>query len=189
MKPIKYAVCAAIMALALTNTQVQGKAKMVPRMYMFGISASFTDSVVYFTDVQPVDSAWIDTKTNFLLGRDNYSLQLKNHLSQELSMPNRTCIVFFGKNRSAVEKDYLKLKKQYTAANSRTKYDVRNINSGDFRFKGIDMSFITESETEAQKPEKTKKPDRKKPERAGMPQGNGGMRPGNGGMPPEKPRM
>lgn len=189
MKPIKYAICAAIMALALTNTQVQGKAKMVPRLYMFGISASFTDSVIYFTDVQPVDSAWMETKKNFLLGRDNYSLQLKRYLSQTLSMPNRTCIVFFGKKRSTVEKDYLKLKKQYTAANSRTKYDVRNINSNDFHFKGIDMSFIIESETEAQEPEKPKKSDRKKPERGGMPQGNGGMQPGNGGMPPEKPRM
>lgn len=182
MKPIKYAVCAAIMALALTNTQVQGKAKMVPRLYMFGISASFTDSVVYFTDVQPVDSAWMDTKTDFLLGRDNYSLQLKNHLSQHLSMPNRTCIVFFGKNRSAVEKDYLKLKKQYTAANSRTKYDVRNINSADFRFKGIDMSFIIEADEDTKKAEKPAAPDRKKP-------GRGEMPPNGQPMPPNGPQM
>ena len=33
-------------------------------VYMFGFSASFTDSVAYITDVQQVDSAYIDTKTD-----------------------------------------------------------------------------------------------------------------------------
>lgn len=182
MKSLKYAICAAIMALTFSAVEVQGKAKMVPKLYVFGFSASFTDSVIYFTDVQQVDSAWMDTKTDFLLGRDNYSLQLKNYLAQVMSMPNRTCIVMFGKNKNKVEKDFLKLKKQYTSSKSRTQYDVRNINSNDFRFKAIDMSFIIEADEEAEKPERPAEPDRKRPEGAGM-------QPGNGGMPPEKPRM
>ncbi len=182
MKSLKYAVCAAIMTLALSAVEVQGKAKMVPRLYVFGFSASFTDSIVYFTNVQPVDSAWMDTKTDFLLGRDNYSLQLKNYLAQNMSMPNRTCVVFFGKNRNKVEKDFLKLKKQYTSAKSRAKYDVRHLNSNDFKFKAIDMSFIIEADEEAEEQEKTEKTKRKRPEGVGM-------QSGNGGMPPEKPRM
>ena len=34
----------------------------VPRMYMFGVAASFTDTIVHFTNIQPVDSAWIESR-------------------------------------------------------------------------------------------------------------------------------
>ena len=182
MKSLKYAVCAAIVALTLAAVEVQGKAKMVPKLYVYGFSASFSDSIVYFTDVQEVDSAWMDTKTEFLLGRDNYSLQLKNYLAQVMAMPNRTCVVMFGKKKNKVEKYYLKLKKQYTSAKSRAKYDVRNVNSTDFRFKGIDMSFIIEADEDTKKAEKPAAPDRKKP-------GRGEMPPNGQPMPPNGPQM
>ena len=64
------------MALCMQNVAAQ-KYQKVPRLYVFGIAASFNDSVVYITDIQQVDSAWMATKTKFLLGRNNYSNQLK----------------------------------------------------------------------------------------------------------------
>lgn len=69
----------AIMALVLCSgwtLQTTAKGKMEPR-YVFGFSASFADSTVYFTDIQKLDSTWIDTKSKFLLGREQYSSQLK----------------------------------------------------------------------------------------------------------------
>lgn len=180
MKFLKYAICAATIALAFASTDVQGKGKMVPKIYMFGFAASFADSVVYITDVQTVDNAWIDTKTGFLLGRDSYSLQLKNYMANTMSEPNRTCIVMFDKKKSKADKQLLKMKKQYTSAKSRSKYDVRYVNSADFSFKGVDMSFVNEDDAAEAKAEKKKakkqKNDRPAPPRDGM------------GAPPE-PRM
>ena len=93
MKSFKYILTAAIFLSAVAaTTGVSAKSKMVPRIYMFGFSASFTDSIVYFTNVQAVDSAWVESKGNYLLGRDNYSYQLKNYFTDMQNMPNRTCV-------------------------------------------------------------------------------------------------
>ena len=48
-------------------------------VYAFGIAASFTDTVVYFTDIQILDSAKV-SKEGFLTHRDLYSYQLKNYV-------------------------------------------------------------------------------------------------------------
>ena len=69
----------AIMASWTQNTAA--KLKCIPKIYAFGFSASFNDSIVYFTDIQEIDSAWINEKNKFLVSRDNYSYQLKNYLS------------------------------------------------------------------------------------------------------------
>ena len=65
MKSIKIALTALILCSGFA-LQVSAKQKIEPR-YLFGFAASFADSTVYFTDIQKVDSAWIDTKTKFLL--------------------------------------------------------------------------------------------------------------------------
>lgn len=145
MRLSKYAIMAVLLFSAFTATETSAKRKMVPEIYMFGFSASFNDSTVYFTNVQNVDSAWIETKDKFLLGRDNYSYQLKNYLSDKLSLPNRTCVVIFGMTRKEAEKKYLKMKRLYTIK-AKGMYDVKYIDTKDFRFKHIDMS-IEESES------------------------------------------
>lgn len=181
MKPLKRAIAAAALLIAIASTGAMAKGKMVPKVYMYGFSASFNDSIAYFTDVMEVDSAWMDTKTDFLLGRESYSQQLKNYLSQSLGQPNRTCIVMFNTKRSKLEEDYTKLKKLYTEK-AKNQYDVRNIASTDFAFSPVNMSetFLYEDE-----PEKPKKED-KKPRPGERPQP--GDRPMQGqGMP--MPRM
>ena len=50
--------------------------------YIFGFASSFNDSTVYFTSVQQVDSAYFTGKSKFLVGRDNYSYQLRDYLEQ-----------------------------------------------------------------------------------------------------------
>ena len=49
-------------------------------VYAFGISASFTDTVVYFTEIQILDSAKVSAKEGSLAHRELYSYQLKNYL-------------------------------------------------------------------------------------------------------------
>lgn len=147
MKLLKYVMAVFVVMSFYTTAKLEAKGKMVPRIYMFGFSASFTDSVVYFTNVQEVDSAWIDTKSKFLLGRENYSYQLKNYLTNTLGMHNRTCLVVFGKTRKEAEDKYVKMKRMY-AVKGKGKYDVRNIDLGKFKFQHIDMS-LEEEETGA----------------------------------------
>lgn len=139
MRFIKYVMIAFVLVFAFTTTEMSAKKKMVPSVYMFGFSASFADSTVYFTDMQQVDSAWIDSKTKFLLGRDNYALQLKNYFANSLKMKNRTCVVIFGIKRKDAEKKYNKMKRIYTVK-AKNKYDVKYLNASDFKFNCIDMS-------------------------------------------------
>lgn len=57
------------------------------RLYVYGVATSFNDSTVYITEIQQLDSAWVDTKTGFLYSRNNYSFQLRDHLKATDSPP------------------------------------------------------------------------------------------------------
>ena len=69
-------------------------------VYAFGISASFTDTVVYFTDIQILDSAKV-SKEGFLSHRELYSYQLKNYLEDNQLQQNSTCMIYFSENTAA----------------------------------------------------------------------------------------
>ena len=124
-----------IAMLILMVSSVEAKPLKTNKVYMFGFSASFKDSVVYVTEIQNVQEAWIDTKTKFLLGRDQYSAQLKNYLTDKLNQPGRVSMVLFELNKKKAEKLYLKLMKKYQKG-----YDVRYVNNKDFSFEAIEMS-------------------------------------------------
>lgn len=132
MKQLKYMLLIAALMLAGT---AGAKTVKTSHMYMFGFSASFKDSVIYVTDIQDVQGAWINTKTKFLLGRDQYAGQLQTHLSEQRQLNNRVCVVFFKKSKKKAEKQYLKLMKKY-----KNGYDIRYLNSSEFRFEAVDMT-------------------------------------------------
>lgn len=81
-------------------------------VYAFGISASFTDTVVYYTDIQLLDSVHLD-KGGFLPHRELYSYQLKNFLEFEMNLPNRTCMIYFSDNKKKTDKEALKVLGKY----------------------------------------------------------------------------
>ncbi len=81
-------------------------------VYAFGISASFTDSVVYFTDIQILDSAKV-SKEGFLTHRELYSYQLKNYLEDNQLQQNSTCMIYFSENRKKLEKEATKILNKY----------------------------------------------------------------------------
>ena len=131
MKLIKYIILSALLLAAMA---VDAKPLKTNSLYMFGFSASFKDSLVYVTDIQQVEGAWIDHKTKFLLGRDQYSIQLKEYLEQSMQQQGRICMVIFATKKKEAEKKYLKLMKKYTKG-----YDVRYLNAPEFKFMAIDM--------------------------------------------------
>ena len=90
-------------------------------VYAFGISASFTDSVVYFTDIQILDSAKV-SKEGFLAHRELYSYQLQQ---------NSTCMIYFSENKKKLEKEATKILNKYKRSNRIT---VSRIDGEKFRF-------------------------------------------------------
>ena len=138
MKSLRHLTLAAVLLLAVSAyVQVSAKNYVVPKSYMFGFAASFNDSIVYFTDIQEVDSVWLTSKKAMLAGRSNYSYQLRDHFNTQLGMPNRTCIVISNVDRKKVEKKYNKMKKQYTKRPGQ--YDVRYLSASDFKFTSVNM--------------------------------------------------
>ena len=97
-------------------------------VYLVGVSASFSDSLVYFTDVQFVDSASIDKK-GLLTGRARYSEQLSEFMDKQ-GKPRRTCFIFFDEKQKSLLKDVNKLKHKY---NKEGGVSIQNVDSS-FKF-------------------------------------------------------
>ena len=108
-----------------------------------------------------LDSTWVDSKTKFLLGRDEYALQLKDYFNSN-NMPNRTCVVLFGKNQKTAEKKLKKLKDTYTIK-AKGGYDVRYLTKDDFQFKSVYMGIEEEQPVEKPKKVKKERPDKDRP--------------------------
>ena len=131
----------AIALMAAGTMKVQAQDVKVPQAYMFGFVASFNDSTVYFTNIQQVDNAWVTKKKQFLAGRNQYSIQLREFFANQRNMPNRTCVVIANVDRKKLEKKYIKMKNKYLVK-SKKPYDVRNIAESDFKFETVDMAPI-----------------------------------------------
>ena len=124
MKKLKYLLllCTVCTLTVMGINEASAKRRQLSHIYMFGFSASFNDSIIYFTDIQTVDSAWIDDKTLFLQGRDIYSQQLKDYFAASMQ-PNRICVVMYAPTLKEAEKKYLKMRRIYTRK-SDTPYDT-----------------------------------------------------------------
>ena len=107
----KIVIATALLAAA-AYMPASAKNYMVPKAYMFGFVASFNDSIVYFTDIQEVDSVWLSSKKKMLAGRSNYAYQLRNYCSQALGQTNRTVVIISATKRKDVEKKLIKMKKK-----------------------------------------------------------------------------
>lgn len=134
MKSYKNLIMAvAVMIICGWTINASAKLKCVPKLYAFGFAASFNDSTVYFTDIQEIDSVWINDKNDFLVSRDNYSYQLKNYFTS-LGLEHRTCVISFALKRKDIEKKYQKMKNKYVKAGN---YDIKSVSTNDFHFTAI----------------------------------------------------
>ena len=109
MKFVKIVASLFIVLAVCTASTMENKKK---GMYMVGVSASFTDSLIYFTDIQFLDSVELD-KNELLPMRGQYSDQLDSYLEQVKGMENRTCFIYFDEKKSKVEKAIKKMKGKY----------------------------------------------------------------------------
>lgn len=93
--------------------QVAAYEPLRKRVYLFGFATSFTDSVAYITEIQTLDSAYVHYN-GFLDSRSLYALQLDQYLAGT-GREGLTCVVFFNKKKSKVEKKFLEVKKKHAA--------------------------------------------------------------------------
>ena len=131
-----------IALLTLHAMPALSKARCTP-VYIFGVSASFNDSIVYITDIQIIDSAWIEDKGNMLLGRLDYSYQLKAFVNAH-GEANRTCLVSFAFKEKDIMKKYQRMKKRFSGTKKRpSKYDIREIDEEEFKFHSVTPDGLT----------------------------------------------
>ena len=158
MKVLKIALALAIAAISSFTAHAKNDPTTA---YMFGFASSFSDSTVYMTSVQRVDSVYLTHKKLFLDNRENYSLQLKEYL-ESIGAPKRTCIVIFDRNFKKAEKKWTKLHDRYTkqAKAKRLKngekpkdtpWQMKNIDESKFMFKAVEPSNMEEPKTKAER--------------------------------------
>ena len=118
--PIFFILCLVLpgVAFAKIGNKKETKKKIENNVYVWGVSLSFSDSLVYFTEIQYIDGAVIEDK--FLPNRHLYSYELKDYMSYEEGKPGRTSFVFFSSKRSKLEKKELKVKKRLVEREGKT---------------------------------------------------------------------
>ncbi len=99
MKKALYIIIAVLSMASTVSIMAKGGEELAQKMYVFGVSTSFNDSTVFFTEIMELEGAWVESKTGFIVSRDNYSYQLRDHLASK-GYPKRTCIFISGKNLS-----------------------------------------------------------------------------------------
>ena len=142
MKIMKYKVRIIIVIALLATLNVSAKSEKT-KVYAYGIGASFNDSTVYFTAVQPIDSAWVDSKTRFLYARPDYSNQLRDYLAAH-GAEHRTCIISFALTEKDIQKEYASTRKKYS---SQGNFNIKDVSTDDFSFKSV--PYIEPITTEA----------------------------------------
>lgn len=175
MKLSKFGLATVAAALLLSLT-IQAKNEM-RKTYIFGFASSFNDSIVYFTDIQEIDSAWVTSKNKFLISRENYSYQLRDYLSGQ-GLENRTCMVEYSDDPKKLEKSWNKLYNKY-AHNQKQKnnqkqtnqlppFQIKKIEKGAFEFQAVtpQEEYVEETPAKPTKKEKVKKEKAKKAPKA-----------------------
>ncbi len=118
MKYIRVLLAVAFVFSVCSAFSLKGKSSDSPKeVYAFGIAASFNDTVVYYTEIQVLDSVKLN-KQGFLPQREAYTYQLKNYLEYDLKSPDYTCMIYFSKDKKKLEKEADKVKSEYKKSRS-----------------------------------------------------------------------
>ena len=115
--------------LVICVCSLSAKGKHNKPVYAFGISESFTDSIVYNTNIQVIDSVYLDAN-GFLPARDSYAYQLKNYLEINKELTDRTCMIFFNTDMKKLTKEFNKVVARYKKKN----VIVKSIKPEEFKF-------------------------------------------------------
>lgn len=167
-----------LMVSVFAGSSSAGNKVRMRSIYAFGFAASFIDSVVYITDIQQLDSVYVQKKSDFLIDRAVYSDQLQSFIEEQFGVKNYMCAILYDVKRKDVEKKFIKVKKKYRQAENLI---VKELKLDDFFFVPVDY---TEPAKPIEAVKKKKKKDRgtgQEPPQDGRGPSAGG---GPGGLPP-----
>ena len=105
-------------------------AKKESGVYLFGVSSSFSDTVVYFTEIQFLDTVKLD-KGGILPDMHNYSGQLENYIQVMQDKSHQTAAIFYSTKRGRLEKERTKLYNRYKKKKNST---VEFLSADDFTY-------------------------------------------------------
>lgn len=80
-------------------------------VYVMGASISFSDSTVYFSEVQWIDSVALEKRTKFLPQRQHYSNEMQEYMLVQEGKTRCACIVLFAKSENKIRKKEQNLKR------------------------------------------------------------------------------
>lgn len=99
------------------KTDKNDKEKALP-VYIWGASFSFSDTIVYFTEIQKLDN--VTLVKGFLPHRQYYSYELKDYMSFHENMPGRISVIYFSEKRPQLEKKERKIKERLMKREGKT---------------------------------------------------------------------
>jgi len=132
-KTLKIILCACLLCTFVIGPLEAKKDKVIQKpVYLMGVGISFTDSLVFITDMMQVDSITLDRKKKFLMDRQLYSFQLQRYLEATYKGGPYVTAIFFSPSRKRMERRYLSMHKRYAGGE-----ELRMIlvDRGQFRFK------------------------------------------------------
>ena len=115
MKSLRLLYAILLMSIALgasARKKKTDKSDDYTPVYAFGIVMSFNDSIVYYTDIQRLDSAKVG-KYNVLEMRSDYSNQFGNYIESRMHKSNYSTMTVYELKEGKAEKNYRKFLKKY----------------------------------------------------------------------------
>lgn len=103
-----------------SSVSVQAQKDNDDVVYVWGASISFNDTIVYFTEIQPLEGVKLEKGTGFLPNRQFYSYELKDYMNFKEDMPGRTSVIFFSEKKSTLQKREAKIKKRLVEKEGKT---------------------------------------------------------------------
>lgn len=130
-----------VMLVGASASMLFAKVEQKP-IYVCGYAVNFLDSTAYITSIQCIDTAYVESKNDFLMDRSQYSSQLHHYLSKTLS-GDYICSVLFDKKKNRLEKRVDKVRKH---ASKVSVLKLQNLSEADFKFVGEQYVESTVSE-------------------------------------------
>ncbi len=132
MKYVKILFVAALVGTLCSCSSVPffGMKKADKSVYAFGVAASFLDTLVYYTDVQVLDSVKLNSQ-GVLPHQELYSFQLKNYVEGAYNKQNRTCMIYYKESKKKIDKEMTKVLAKYKKSKSNS---LIHIDPKEFKF-------------------------------------------------------
>lgn len=105
-------VCFSTKTMAQNTSQQGDNTSRKEVVYLFGVSQSLKDSLVYISDINEIKDATLD-KQNILQHRERYAQQFRQHVEVSQQRPNQTTAVFFSKSFKTLNKKLAKAIKRF----------------------------------------------------------------------------